>query len=114
MKYASGNVRGHAPREVLRWPTERSRDWTSTFINSARVNRGIEAVVAIGSADRPHVPSADLDLIVIQADTASLRERPPLEIDLRDYSAVNVDAQLAGGNDLLGAGVKFGKALYHI
>jgi hypothetical protein len=112
MKHASGNLRGHAPRQVLRWPTERSRDWTSTFITSARVNRSIEAVVAIGSAVRPHVPSADLDLLVIQADTAFLRERPPLEIDLRDYSAVDVDAQLASGNDLLGSGIKFGKALY--
>jgi hypothetical protein len=81
-------------------------------IDSARVNRSIVAVVAIGSAVCPNVTSADLDLIVICANTGSLTDRAPLEIDLRDYSAADVDTQIASGNDLLGWGIKFGKALF--
>ncbi|HXP85693.1 MAG TPA: hypothetical protein VN841_13290 [Bryobacteraceae bacterium] len=70
------------------------------------------AVVAIGSAVRPNVASADLDLIVIRADASSLGRTVPLEIDLRSYSAADVDAKIAGGDDLLGWAIKFGKALF--
>ena len=112
MKHTSQNLSGHAPAEVLRWPTERSRDWTCRFVDSARAHRSIVAVVAIGSAVRPNVASADLDLIVICADTGFLRDTTPLEIDLRSYFAADVDAQIESGHDLLGWGIKFGKALF--
>src|ERR1017187_9261483 len=46
---------GDAPALVLRWPTERSREWVCKFLNSVSTNESILAVVAIGSAVRPNV-----------------------------------------------------------
>jgi len=102
----------HALAEVLRWPTERSREWTCRLINSARADRSILAVVAIGSTVRPKIASADLDLIVIRADAATLGDAVPLEIDLRIYSSRDVDAQITNGHDLLGWAIKFGRVLF--
>lgn len=112
MRHNSRNPSSQAPAEVLRWPTERSRDWICRFLDSAPPDPGILAVVAIGSAVRPNVPSADLDLIVICAARTALDETPPLEIDLRPYSAADVDSQIGSGHDLLGWAIKFGKVLF--
>src|SRR2546425_832686 len=80
-----------ASDQVLRWPTSRSRNWTSTFLDSAERNGNIVAAVAVGSAVRPDVPSADIDLVVICGDPALLKAVPPLEVDLRAYPAAKVD-----------------------
>lgn len=98
--------------QVLRWPTPRSRDWTSTFLDSARNNPNIIAVVAVGSAVRPHVASADIDLVVICTDPDLLKETPPIEVDLRAYSAAEIDSQLKSGHDMLGWAARFGRVLY--
>ena len=101
-----------ASAQVLRWPTRRSKDWTEVFLHSARSDPNIIAVVAIGSAVRPHVPSADVDLVVICRDPHALNEDPPMEVDLRAYSAVDVDLQLRSGQDMLGWAVRFGRILF--
>jgi hypothetical protein len=93
---------GDSPIQVLRWPTERARKWTCEFLNSAPANDSFLAVIAIGSAVRPNVVSADLDLIVISAEATPIHISPPMEIDLRTYSAATIDAQIASGHDLLG------------
>ncbi len=98
--------------QVLRWPTPRSRDWTNAFLESADRNPNIIAVVAVGSAVRPRVPSADIDLVVICRDPDDLKEVPPLEVDLRAFSAADIDAQLKSGHDLLGWAVRFGRVLF--
>jgi hypothetical protein len=82
------------------------------FLNCAPANESILAVVAIGSAVRPNVASADLDLIVITAQAVALRISPPIEVDLRLHAAAAVDAQIARGHDLLGWAIKFGKVLF--
>jgi hypothetical protein len=99
-------------RRVLRWPTERARRWTCDFLNSAQADDTLLAVVAIGSAVRPNVLSADLDLVVISAEANSLHIAPPMEIDLRVYSDDAINAQIAGGHDLLGWAIKFGRPLF--
>ena len=101
-----------ASDQVLRWPTSRSRNWTSTFLDSAERNGNILAVVAVGSAVRADVPSADIDLVVICGDPALLKAVPPLEVDLRAYPAAKVDSQLRRGHDMLGWAVRFGRVLY--
>lgn len=101
-----------ASQGVLRWPTLRSRDWTRVFVDSARANANIVAVVAVGSAVRPDVPSSDIDLLVICSDPSSFNEARPLEVDLRVYSAAEVDARLAAGHDMLGWAVRFGRVLF--
>lgn len=98
--------------QVLQWPTPRSRDWTKAFLESAERNQNIVAVVAVGSAVRPRVPAADIDLVVICKDPDVLREVPPLEVDLRAYSTADIEARLQSGHDLLGWAVRFGRALF--
>ena len=112
MRRCSPNASDLGLANILRWPTERSRNWTRGLVNSARASRGIMAVAAIGSAVRPNLASADLDLIVIRADAEIFVDAAPMEVDLRVYSAADVDAQIGGGNDLLGWAVKFGRALF--
>ena len=97
---------------VLRWPTCRSRDWTAGFLQSAANDPNVIAVVAVGSAVRPQVASADLDLVVICQDTVILDRAHPLEIDLRAYASATVEAELKRGNDILGWAVMFGQLLY--
>ncbi len=107
------NRPGHSPPQILHWPTERARRWTCEFLNSAPGIDTILAVIAIGSAVRPNVMSADLDLIVISAGVKPIHISHPMEIDLRVYSAATVDDQLASGHDLLGwRAIKFGKPLF--
>jgi hypothetical protein len=102
---------GSAP-QILRWPTERARKWTCDFLSSAPANSSVLAVVAVGSAVRQNVVSADLDLIVISSEATPVHISPPMEIDLRAYSAGAIDSKIAGGHDLLGWAIKFGKVLF--
>jgi predicted nucleotidyltransferase len=75
-------------------------------------NSNIGAVIAVGSAVRPNVPSSDLDLIVICNDPSLLKANTPLEVDLRSYAAHDIDALVGSGHDMLGWAIKFGRALY--
>lgn len=100
------------PPDIRRWPTPRSKEWTLQFLKEAADDDNINAVVAVGSAVRPAVPSADLDLVVICREPSDMRARPPLEIDLRKYRVDQVQQELARGNDVLGWAVKFGRVLF--
>jgi hypothetical protein len=93
---------------VRRWPTPRAKAWTLRFLRQAAVNEDIVAVVAVGSAVRAGVPSADLDLVVVSGRPAALDPPNPIEVDVRTYQADDVTRQIAEGNDLLGWAVKFG------
>jgi len=105
--------RGDTPLEsVRRWPTGRAKEWTQLFLDLARRDDNIVAVVAIGSAVRPSVQSADLDLVVICKEPAKMKDKPPIEVDLRAYPSSQVAALIGGGNDLLGWALMFGKVLF--
>ena len=97
---------------ILRWPTSRSPEWTERFLDHVASDYNVLAVVAIGSAVRPKVPSVDVDLVVICQKPALFHEVRPIEIDLRVYAADEINHQISSGHDLLGWTVKFGKALY--
>ncbi len=76
-------------------------------------NPQVLAVVAVGSAVRAGVGSADIDLIAIVMGGDNLaNERVPLEVDLRSYPANNLEAMIRGGHDYLGWAVKYGVPLY--
>lgn len=100
--------------QVLRWPTRRSREWTSTFVSSASRNSNIIAIVAIGSAVRPDVSSTDIDLLALCTGLNSLDETPPIEVDLRTYSLDGIEDKLESGHDLLTWSIKFGRVLYQL
>ena len=111
-RHAAHSVPELLRHEIQRWPTARSKAWTLRLLDNARRDENIVAVVAVGSAVRPDVRSADLDLIVICRQTVRLDLKPPLEIDLRAYGANDVEEQIAKGSDLLGWAVKFGRVLF--
>jgi hypothetical protein len=103
---------GRALDVILRWPTSRARRWVETFLESAKHDNNIVAVVALGSSIRPAVQSVDLDLLVIAEDARKLKNRRPIEIDLRAYSSRDVDSLIQSGNDLLSWSLNFGKVLF--
>jgi hypothetical protein len=106
------NLEDQGPPGVLRWPTDRAREWTRRLVDSAHTTPSILAIVAIGSAVRPNVDSADLDLIAIRDDTRAVDRTAPLEIDLRVYPMAEVTSQISSGHDMLGWAVKFGRVLF--
>jgi hypothetical protein len=97
---------------VLRWPTDRSKNWIYSFVSSAMNDSNIIAIIAIGSAVRPDVSSTDIDLLTICADLHSLNRTPPIEVDLRAYALAEIDSKLGKGHDLLTWGIMFGHSLF--
>lgn len=112
MSSDQGNAASLLNESVLRWPTPKSRVWTTNFVHVAEESANILAIVAIGSAVRPRVRSADLDLIIICQEPKAIRDKPPIEVDLRVYRSSEVDALMEQGNDLLAWALIYGKALY--
>ena len=100
------------PDVILRWPTETAKEWTTHLLCSAQSDNNVMAIVAVGSAVRPSVMSADLDLIVVCRELAQSALKPPIEVDLRAYAASEIDGLIEDGNDMLGWAVKFGRVLY--
>jgi hypothetical protein len=99
-------------KQVLRWPTTRSKTWTCTFVSSAKVDPNIIAIVAIGSAVRPGVSSTDIDLLTICSSRDLQSQTPPIEVDLRTYLTKSIEDKIAQGHDLLTWSIKFGCVLY--
>ena len=82
------------------------------FLDSAKANANTIAVIAIGSAVRPGVASSDLDMLIICTDPSNVTPPPPLEVDLRVYSAADIDSKIATGHDMLVWAVMFGRVLF--
>lgn len=106
------DLAGGATDRVLRWPTPRSREWAGAFLESAEHNPNILAIVAVGSAVRPGVRSADVDFVVICRDLSAVHEDPPIEVDLRAYSAASIEDRMKAGHDMLGWALRFGRILF--
>ena len=98
-------------RSVCRWPSPHTRDWLASFLERAKADKNVVAVIVIGSAIRPEVASDDLDVLVLCRDVARLREKAPIEIDLRKAGLDCVDEKIRAGNDLLIWAVRFGRPL---
>ena len=101
-----------AQSPIIRWPTEASMRWTESFLASAQDDLSISAVIAIGSAVRPNLVTADLDLLVICREPLDLNRSRPMEVDLRVYRINDVDRLIAEGHDILGWAIKFGQILF--
>ena len=97
---------------TIRWPTLAAKQWTESFLDSARDDLSITAVIAIGSAVRPNAAAADLDLLVICREPLNLKGSRPMEVDLRVYRVDDVDRLISEGHDVLGWAVKFGQVLF--
>lgn len=97
---------------ILRWPTERSRQWLHAFLRRVEDDTNLLALVGIGSAVRAAVVSDDLDLLAVCLDRRALLEKAPIEVDLRKVDADGLDAGVRAGNPLLVSAVRFGRPLF--
>ena len=101
----------HLDGSVRRWPSPHTRDWLASFLDRANGDHNVVAVIVIGSAIRPAVPSDDLDVVVVCRDVTRLREKAPIEIDLRKANLSCVEEKIRAGHDLLIWAVRFGRPL---
>ena len=99
-------------RHIHRWPTGRARQWLSSFLDRARRDPNIVAVVGVGSSVRLGVASDDLDVVVLCRDTERFRERAPIEVDLRRIGIDCVDESIRARRDLVIWAVRFGRPLF--
>ena len=98
-------------RSVRRWPTAASFRWLASFLERAEHDPNVVAVIVIGSAARPNVASDDLDLMVLCHDVKSLKEKAPVEIDLRKANVDGVEANIRSRQDLAIWTARFGRPL---
>lgn len=101
-----------ADRIIKRWPTTRSREWLSSFLDRVCRDPNVVAVVVVGSAIRSTVPSDDLDLVVICHDRRLLGEKAPIEVDLRSFDLDRIEDDVRKGQDLLTWSLRYGQPLY--
>lgn len=99
-------------RDILRWPTEHSRQWLGAFLRRAEADPNLLALIAIGSAIRAAVASDDLDLLAVCRDRRALHEKAPIEVDLRKVDLDGLDPGVRAGDPLLVWAVRFGRPLF--
>ena len=73
-------------------PTATAFHWLASFLERADPN--VVAVVVIGSAARPNVASDDLDLMILCRDAKSLKEKAPIEVDIRKANIDGVEMDI--------------------
>ena len=71
---------------IRRWPTERAKAWLASFLERARRDENVVAIVAIGSAVRS-TAAEDLDILVLCRNRVALKEKAPIEVDVRKANA---------------------------
>lgn len=96
---------------VIRWPTERAKAWLLSFVERSQRDENVVAIVAIGSAVRPAAAADDLDILVLCRDRSALKERAPIEVDVRKANAHGTESDIQGGDVLLTWAVLFGQPL---
>lgn len=98
-------------RSICRWPTAASFHWLASFLERAEIDPNVVAVIIVGSAARPQVASEDLDLMVLCRDVKLLREKAPVEIDIRKAEIDSVEKNIRARQDLLIWAARFGRPL---
>ena len=96
---------------IVRWPTERAKAWLASFVERCQRDENIVAIVAIGSAVRPAAEADDLDILVLCLDRSALKDRAPIEVDVRKVNAQEIESDIRRGNVLLAWAVLFGRTL---
>ena len=84
-----------AEQVIQRWPAISTMNWLVAFLDRAQRDPNVVVVLAVGSAIRSGVDSDDLDLLACCHDASRLKERAPIEIDLRAKNLSDVDREIA-------------------
>ena len=96
---------------IVRWPTEHAKAWLTSFVERCQRNENVVAIVAIGSAVRPAAEADDLDILVLCRDRSALKDRAPIEVDVRKANAHGIESEIRRGDVLLAWAVLFGRPL---
>ena len=96
---------------IVRWPTERAKAWLASFVERAERDENVVAIVAIGSAARAAAVAEDLDILVLCRNRTALKEKAPIEVDVRKANAHAVESDIRRGEALVVWAVLFGLPL---
>ena len=109
-------LRKDAPQRQLaairRWPSPEAKAWSRAAIDRLADDPAVDAVVAVGSAVRDAVESADVDFVVVYKDQKPQLGSRPLDVDLKLYERSRVEQLLAAGNDYLVWALRFGVPVF--
>jgi len=94
--------------QVLNWPSEEARLWTTNSLARLCGRSDVLAVIFFGSSVRPVTRSGDLDCLIIYSKVAPPLGRVPIDVDVRCYKADSVPDLIEKGHDLLGWALRFG------
>lgn len=98
---------------IRRWPTGRAKSWVESFVTRAANDSRVAAIVGVGSAVRVGVKSGDIDLLMFVTDPLERGPiRPPLEVDLRIYSAAEAESKICKGHDYLVWAIRYGVIIH--
>jgi len=95
-------------RALPRWPSKQAKGWVEIFVEHVCQHPSSAAVVLLGSAVRPVNQVNDVDVLYIYQNERLRVPGRSIDVDLRSYSANDVESLLAAGNDLLGWALRFG------
>ena len=73
---------------IRHWPTERAKAWLVSFVERSRRDDNVVALVAIGSAVRPTAAAEDLDILALCRDKSALKDKAPIEVDVRKMKEI--------------------------
>ena len=80
-----------------------------SFVERSQEDENVVAIVAIGSAVRPTAAADDLDILALCRDRSALKERAPIEVDVRKANVHRADVDIQKGDVLLTWAVLFGQ-----
>ena len=96
---------------IRSWPTERAKAWLVSFVERSRRDDNVVALVAIGSAVRPTAAAEDLDILALCRDKSALKDKAPIEVDVRKMNASGIESDIQRGDELVTWAVLFGRSL---
>lgn len=96
---------------IRSWPTERAKAWLASFVERSRRDDNVVALVAIGSAVRPTAAAEDLDILALCRDKSALKDKAPIEVDVRKVNANGIESDIQRGDKLVTWAVLFGRSL---
>jgi hypothetical protein len=99
------------PAGTVSWPSDEARAWVTALLHRAAGDPAIVAIVLHGSAVRAAGRPSDVDILLVHRG-AAVRADAPVEVDLRQYAAGEIDARIVTGDELLGSALRFGTAAF--
>ena len=97
---------------IRRWPSDEAREWVEAFVRDAGDDPRICAIVAYGSAVREVRSSGDVDPLYVFSGDGIREDIPPMDVELRGFSAEAIDQQIASGDEVLGWSLRLGIPLF--